>query len=186
MLDTLDGILREKLPTAIRVEVHGLGFKIAIPKIDYDLLPPTGQKVFLYTILFLKETLFELYGFLQSAKRDLFFQLIQISGIGPKTAFHILSSLSLEKFIQTVGAKDAAALARIPGIGKKTAERVILEMKDYAPASVFPSQVQDALSALMRLGYSKNKAEQALEKSLKENQDLGLEELITTSLKHLS
>lgn len=187
MLDHIQGILHSKNQDSITVSVGGIGLHISFPSIDMEQLPEIGQPVFVYTSLSLKDTSFLLFGFANEEKRSLFSALIQISGVGPKTALHLLSCMTVDQFLSYVAGGDAHAVSKVPGIGKKTAQRVILEMKDYAPAfkPAVSTQSNDAMNALIRLGYTQHKAQQALDRASSEQPSSSLEELITLSLKYL-
>src|SRR4029078_13433971 len=131
MITFLEGTLVEALPTQVVVGVHGVGYHVNIPLSSYDRLPPVGQAIKVLTHLAIREDAHVLYGFMSSGERDLFRLLVNhVSGIGPKTALDVLSGISVTSFKAAVVAGEAGILAKTKGIGKKTAERIIVELKD--------------------------------------------------------
>ncbi|MEY2598102.1 MAG: hypothetical protein RLZZ142_361 [Verrucomicrobiota bacterium] len=176
MITFLEGILVEAYPTHVVLNVHGVGYHIQIPLSSYDRLPPLGTSFQLLTHLQIREDAHVLFGFASSAERDLFRLLIHhVSGIGPKTALDVLSGCSVTSFKAAVVSGDGKALSQIKGIGKKTAERILLELKDKvgiaaaweaASATHAPSPleqgVNDAVLALIALGYKQVDAHKAL------------------------
>src|SRR5882762_9527150 len=131
MITFLEGKLVEALPTQVTVAVHGVGYELLIPLSSYDKLPPPGGAVKLLTHLAVREDAHVLYGFMTPAERDLFRLLVNsVSGIGPKLALAVLSGMSVNNFKAAVVNSDVAAISKISGLGKKTAERIILELKD--------------------------------------------------------
>jgi Holliday junction DNA helicase RuvA len=198
MITFLEGTLVEALPTHVVVGVHGVGYHVAIPLSSYDRLPPVGQPIKILTHLQIREDAHVLYGFMSHAERDLFRLLVaNVSGIGPKTALDVLSGSTVAHFKAAVVAGDAGLLAKTKGIGRKTAERIIVELKDKvgvaavweaASAAHAPTpeetQVSDAVLALISLGYKQADAHkavrQAWDKGARE-----VEELVRQSLKSL-
>ena len=176
MITFLDGTLHEALPTHDVIAVHGIGYHVSIPLSSYDKLPAVGQPIKLLTHLQVREDAHILYGFATHAERDLFRLLVtHVSGIGPKTALDVLSGISVTMFKDAVVKGDAALLSKTKGIGKKTAERIIVELKDKvgiaaaweaASASHAPSpadiQLNDAVLALIALGYKQVDAHKAV------------------------
>lgn len=198
MITFLEGTLVEALPTHVVVGVNGVGYHVAIPLSSYDKLPPVGQPIRILTHLQVREDAHVLYGFMSPAERDLFRLLVaNVSGIGPKTALDVLSGTTVANFKAAVVAGDAGLLARTKGIGKKTAERIIVELKDKvgiaaaweaASAAHAPTpeeaQVNDAVLALISLGYKQVDAH----KAVKQAWDRGardVEELVRQALKGL-
>jgi holliday junction DNA helicase RuvA len=164
----LKGRLAVKQPPTLLVDVNGVGYELEAPMSTFYGLPATGESVSLFTHLVVREDAHILYGFGSEGERRLFRGLLKISGVGPKIALGILSGASVEDFLRTVEAEDVAMLTRIPGIGRKTAERVIIEMRDSvqklkqsAPGAAQsaaalgapPSAQSEAFSALIALGY---------------------------------
>ena len=176
MITFLDGILIESLPTQIVVEVHGVGYRVLIPLSSFDKLPPTGARVRILTHLQVREDAHVLFGFMSTDERDLFRLLVNhVSGIGPKTALDVLSGISVTHFKAAVVNGDAGLLSKTKGIGKKTAERIIVELKDKvgiaaaweaASAAHAPTagqqRINDAVLALISLGYKQIEAHKAI------------------------
>ena len=169
MIGRLAGQLVEKRPPTIMVEVHGVGYEVDVPMSTFFQLPATGSSISLYTHLVVREDAHLLFGFATEQERQLFRQLLKISGIGARTALSVLSGMTVSELYQAVSAHDGARLTKIPGIGKKTAERLLLELRDKlnaGPGGAHPggdAEVRsDALHALLALGYSDKEAAQAL------------------------
>ena len=152
MIGRIAGRLLEKNPPMILVDVHGVGYEIAVPMSTFYNLPEVGAETVLLTHFIVREDAQLLYGFLTAAERSAFRELIKVSGIGPRTALSVLSGLSVEALTQALTAQDSAMLTRIPGIGKKTAERLAAGSK------------ADIVSALVALGYSEREAAAAARK----------------------
>lgn len=169
MIGRLSGKLIEKNPPQILLDVQGVAYEIDVPMSTFFLLPATGAAVSLHTHLLVREDAHLLFGFGTDQERQLFRQLLRISGIGARTALSVLSGMSVSELSQAVAAHDSARLTRIPGIGRKTAERLLLELRDKLNAGV-DSMIagddalmrSDALNALLALGYSDKEANQAL------------------------
>ena len=200
MFAYLKGILMIAHPTYAIVDVQGIGYSLFIPCRLLEELPPLGQLVQFYTTFVVREFSHTLYGFLSSQERDVFEVLMNVTGIGPKLALSLIGHLTFLELQTAVAYQDLPTLCRVPGVGKKTAERLIVELKDKLPnllslspanlaisVSDYRSQhIQDALLTLMNLGYNQNTAQKAIKQSLKdlpETADLAL--LITTSLKNI-
>ena len=162
MIVRLSGTLIERQPPSLVVDVQGVGYEVEAPLNVFDRLPADGQPLTLLTHLVVREDAQILYGFLNQADRSLFRELLKVSGIGPRLALAILSGVSGDDFALMVEAGDAQALTRLPGIGKKTAERLILEMRGKlsdlgdgtGPASAGGDASSEARAALTALGYS--------------------------------
>src|SRR5712671_3421607 len=138
MIHFLHGKLVEALPTQVTVKVNGLGYEVLIPLSSYDKLPPPGQEVKLLTHLAVREDAHTLYGFVTKAERELFRLLVNsVSGIGPKTALNILSGISATAFRGAVANSDVKSLSQISGVGKKTAERIVVELKHVCRLQIF-------------------------------------------------
>jgi len=192
MIGYLEGQLIDKSPNQILMKVGGVGYRIFIPLSTFYALPEPPATVALQIHTRLQEDALHLYGFNTQEEKDLFLQLLSIPRVGAKTALNILSGINPEDFAQALLAGDDKRLAGIPGIGKKSAARIVLELKDKLPparrprpASAGEKLMQDALSALINLGYSKNLAEKALDAA----KALGagsLEDLLRQSLKSLA
>ena len=180
MISFLQGKLVEALPTQVTVAVQGIGYEVLIPLSSYDKLPEPGLDVRLLTHLVVREDAHTLYGFMSGAERDLFRLLINtVSGIGPKIALNVLSGISVTAFRGAVATGDIKALSQISGVGKKTAERIVVELKDKIGAagaweaasaqralSPEDQKVNDAVLALMALGFKQLEAHDAVRKAL--------------------
>ena len=190
MIGSLRGILAWKAPPLLLVEAAGVGYELEAPMSTFYGLPAVGAEVRLLTHLVVREDAHVLYGFASDDERRLFRTLLKVSGVGPKIALGILSGISAEDFRQFVAAKDAAALTRIPGVGRKTAERLIVEMRDRldglsttAPetgAAPSAGPEGEAYSALVALGYKPAEATRLLEAAAHDG--ASTEELIRRAL----
>jgi Holliday junction DNA helicase RuvA len=161
LIGRLTGRLAGKNPPQVLVDVGGVGYELDVPMSTFYSLPASGENVTLYTHLSVKEDSHSLYGFATLEERSAFRQLIRISGVGPRTALSVLSGLSVGELAQAVAAQDQARLTRVPGIGKKTAERLLLELKDKLGDAVLGAggeRAGDVVHALVALGYSEKEA----------------------------
>jgi len=167
MIGRLSGVLLEKNPPQVLVDVNGVGYEVEVPMSTFYNLPDTGAKVTLLTQFVVREDAQLLYGFFSQRERETFRQLVKISGIGAKSALGILSGLSVDDLAHAIAAQDAALLVRIPGIGKKTAERLLLELRDKLPVTGTTAILSggqpaaagnDVLNALLALGYHEREA----------------------------
>ena len=189
MIGRLTGIIIEKNPPQITLDVAGVGYEIDVPMSTFYHLPATGEKVTLHTHLAVREDAHQLFGFASEAERTAFRQLLKISGIGARTALALLSGLSVAELAQAVAAQETGRLTKIPGIGKKTAERLLLELRDKMKGvvAVSPTAAQtapnDILNALLALGYNEREAQAAL-KALPA--DVSVSDGIRQALKSLS
>ncbi|MDP2808581.1 MAG: Holliday junction branch migration protein RuvA [Rhodocyclaceae bacterium] len=174
MIGRLTGILIEKNPPQITVDVGGVGYEIDVPMGTFYNLPAAGEKVALHTHLVVREDAHLLFGFLTEGERVMFRQLLKISGIGARTALALLSGLSVHELAQAVALQETGRLVKIPGIGKKTAERLLLELKDKLPkmnlssgakvsaGETAPDAASDIVNALLALGYNEREALSAM------------------------
>ena len=179
MIDSITGIIQRKEPTNLFIDMNGLVFNISICLKDYEELPDLNQEITILTYLNVREDLMELYGFLEHDRRNLFIQLIGVSGIGPRTAINLLSNISVTHFKENIVAEDVKSLSLIPGIGPKTAKRIILDIrekitKDKATTedldvSKINFTYDDIYTALSSLGYRKNQIDKAIKQLTKEN-----------------
>ncbi len=190
MIGRLAGQLIEKRPPTIVVDVQGVGYEVDVPMSTFFLLPATGAAVTLHTHLIVREDAHLLFGFATDEERQVFRKLLKISGVGARTALAVLSGMSVSELYQAISAHDGARLTRIPGIGKKTAERLLLELRDKLNAGIGlnPSggtvEIRsDALNALLALGYSDKEASHALAKITPETP---VQEALRAALKLLS
>jgi Holliday junction DNA helicase RuvA len=190
MIGRLTGVIAEKAPPQVLIDVGGVGYEVDVPMSTFYNLPKLGERTTLLTHFVVREDAQVLYGFGSAAERQAFRQLIKVSGVGPRMALSLLSGLSVAELAQAISVQEAGRLTRIPGIGKKTAERLLLELKGKlgaelgaAPVSVKSEAQADVLQALVALGYSDKEAAAAL-KALPE--DVGVSEGIKLALKSLA
>lgn len=171
MIGRLRGTLIEKRPPWLVLDVQGVGYEVEAPLSTFDHLPEIGRETVLYTHMVVREDAQLLYGFSKESDRALFRQLLKVSGIGAKMGIGILSGISVDGFVHAIQEREVAVLTRLPGVGKKTAERLIVELRDRlsdynfvlpmtaaAFRSAAPDPVNDAVSALIALGYKPNEA----------------------------
>jgi len=165
MIGRIAGKLLEKHPPQIVVDVHGVGYELYVPMSTFYQLPATGAEVSLFTHLVVREDAHQLYGFATEPERHAFRQLLKISGVGARTALSVLSGLSVADLREAVRSQDSGRLTKIPGIGKKTAERLLLELRDKLEALSVAStaakgdgQAGDITNALLALGYNEREA----------------------------
>ncbi len=200
MITHIDGRLVEKTPTYVVIDCGGVGYYINISLNTFSRLPE-GERCKLYTHLAIREDAHVLYGFIDNAERQLFLQLTSVSGVGPATARMILSSLGAKEIIEAVTHNQAKVLQACKGVGAKTAELIVVSLKDkltkemilsggvtemFAGASVSSPLKEEALSALIMLGFTKNVADKALDKVIKASGDaLTVEQLIKLALKNI-
>lgn len=198
MIGRLTGILLEKQPPHVLVDVQGVGYELDAPMSTFYKLPSLGDKVTLHTHMVVREDAQLLYAFADKRERELFRELIRLNGVGPKLALALMSGLDVDELIRAVQAQDTSALVRVPGVGKKTAERLLIELRDrfkawdILPGSFKPltggttaaapvSHSADAVSALISLGYKPQEASRAI--ATVEEEGLSSEELIRRALK---
>lgn len=194
MIGRLRGVLVKKEPPALLVDVGGVGYELEAPMTTFYDLPATGETVTLFTHLVVREDAHLLFGFAREGQRRLFRNLLKVNGVGPRVALSILSGLSDEEFVRAIQQEDVDRLTRVPGIGKKTAERLIVEMRDKlagevsieAPASSSApvDAVSEAVNALVALGYKPNEASRMVRGV--SAQGLGTEEIIRQALKSVA
>jgi Holliday junction DNA helicase RuvA len=190
MIGRLSGTLLEKNPPQILLDVQGVGYEVDVPMSTFYNLPALNEKVVLLTEFIVREDAHLLYGFLTQEERIAFRQLLKISGVGPKLALSVLSGLSMSDLAMAVANKDATRLTKIPGVGKKTAERLLLELQGKfvaaagaTTAAVLESAGNDIVNALLGLGYKDKEAEWAAKQLPK---DVSLSDGIRQALKLLS
>jgi len=191
MIGRISGILLDKTPPLALIDCNGVGYECEVPMSTFYLLPQVGDKVTLLTHFVVREDAQLLFGFGTNQERLMFRQLLKVNGIGAKSALAILSGLSIDELIQAVSLQEAGLLTRVPGIGKKTAERLLLELKDKftldsalsIKGSGMASISQDVLNALIALGYNERESLNAV-KSLDIN--LAVNDGIKQALKYLS
>jgi Holliday junction DNA helicase RuvA len=191
MIEHVRGVLQYKSPAFIVIETGGIGYKISLPLSSYGLLPAEGDEIKINTYLHCREDGLSLYGFLNQEERDFFLLLISISKIGPKSALRMLSSLSPSEFKKAIKRGDLITLIDIPGIGKKTAQRLILELKErIAEEEIIEGGdeelARDALSALLSLEYTRNEARKAINQVINASkEEIDLASLIKEALKYI-
>ncbi len=198
MIDFISGTLAEKTPTRIVVQVNGIGFEIQISLNTYQHLPPQNETVTVKTYLHVREDMLQLYGFAASEERMIFKGLISVSGIGPKLAQTILSGIVSTELLQAIQNSDLDRLTSISGVGKKTAQRLVVELKEkfiqmgLVPDSDLDQAItmlttveQEALMALISLGYKKPTVEKALSKVRKAGAPESVEQLIKQALQQI-
>jgi len=190
VIGRIAGILVEKNFPQVIVSCNGVGYEIDVPMSTFYPLPRTGEEVTLLTHLVVREDAHLLYGFLTAGERAAFRQLLKISGVGPKVALSVLSGLSVEDLSAAVASEDSARLQKVPGIGKKTAERLVLELRDKLPKALpgvagpdASAASSDVVNALLGLGYNEREAQAAV-KSLPP--DLQIADAIRQALKTLA
>jgi Holliday junction DNA helicase RuvA len=193
----LKGLLAEKAPNRLTVDVGGVGYDVLVPLSTFYVIGEPGAAVALRIHTHVREDVIALYGFASALEQDLFERLISISGIGPKLALAVLSGIDPGELVRAIRTQDVARLVRIPGVGKKTAERIGLELKDRLPLAG-PSaagQLEDApgdglrndlLSALINLGYNRQVAEKAVDSAVKKTPDGSFEDVLRDILRGMT
>ena len=190
MIGRLSGLLAEKAPPQVLLDVGGVAYEVDVPMSTFYNLPGVGERVTLLTHFVVREDAQLLYGFLTAAERSTFREVVKISGVGPRTALAILSGLSVAELANAVATQDGARLVKVPGIGKKTAERLLLELKgklgpdlSLPPSAALGDSGNDIVQALVALGYNDREAQAAL-KALPAG--VGVSEGIKLALKALN
>jgi holliday junction DNA helicase RuvA len=186
----LRGKLMQKDPARVIIDVHGVGYEVCIPLTTFSSLPDLGAEVSIDIHTHVREDIIALYGFSTRRERAIFEKLMTISGIGPKLAVTILSGGSVEDLVGAIKRGDLARLTAIPGVGKKTAERIVLELKDkfkeFAEAAPKPTVEVDVVSALENLGYTRAIAESALHRAANGDRDAAFDVLFKRTLQILT
>jgi len=196
MIGFLTGSLIEKSPTQVVLDVSGIGYEIAIPLSTFEKLTSTNERCALFTHLHVREDVLQLYGFATKDEKQLFQHLISVTGVGPKLALSVLSGCTVEGFCRYIQNNEIASLTAIPGIGKKTAERLVMELRDrlahFKPAESGRARTkvdrveEEAILALVSLGYPRAAAEKALAAVIAEGQGgLAVEDLIKQALRRI-
>jgi holliday junction DNA helicase RuvA len=201
MIDFIKGKLCSMTPSTVVIDIGSIGYKIFIPVNLYGKLPNIGSEIILHTSLIIRENSQALYGFHSLSERELFEMLIGVTGIGPKLGLCIIGHMSAEQLQKSISNHDIATLSKIPGIGKKTAERLIIEVRDKIVSLLPPDpsdlivnipqnsktqSIRDAISALINLGYNQVTAQKAVKKTLENRpNDVDLAALITESLNYV-
>ena len=191
MIGRLTGTLLEKQPPLVLLDVQGVGYEVNVPMSTFYTLPDTGEVIILHTYLVVREDVHLLFGFATDTERQVFRQLVKISGVGARTALAVLSGLSVSDLYQAVVDQDSRQIIQVPGIGKRTAERLLLELRDKLSSDMIgtdghasSSKVNnDVLNALLALGYNEREASWAIKKL---SLDISVSEGIREALKFLS
>jgi Holliday junction DNA helicase RuvA len=199
VIGRIRGVLVDKKPPEIQIDVAGICYEVQVPMSTLYQLPELGKEITLHTHFVVREDAQLLYGFFEEKDKSMFRSLIKINGVGPKMALGILSSMEANEFVRAVRSNDINAIVKMPGIGKKTAERLLIEMRDrlkdwdgeeggiQVPVSAGASITSDAETALISLGYKPQQAAHAIAAVLKTNPEIqGSEELIRHSLKSMA
>jgi holliday junction DNA helicase RuvA len=205
MIAHLSGTLLSKQPNSVIVDVGGVGYELIIPVSTFYELEDTGANTQLRVYTHVREEALQLYGFKTARERELFLQIISVSGIGPKIAITLLSGMNANEIIASIRTNNLARLTSIPGVGRKTAERLVVELRDKITALSSPALEEefagegdrragsspdamrdDALSALLNLGYQKASAEKAIKAAIDEGGDLSVELILRRGLRSLS
>ena len=205
MIAHLSGTLLSKHATSVILDVAGVGYEVTIPLSTFYELEDAGSKVQLRIYTHVREDALQLYGFKSARERELFLRLISVSGVGPKLGITLLSGMSADEIIASIRTNNLARLTLVPGIGRKTAERLVIELRDkvaslsspeleeeLGPESGGPavssedSMRSDALSALLNLGYQRSSAEKAVATAINEGGDLSVESILRNSLRKLA
>lgn len=201
MIAALTGKLIEKDANSVVIDAGGVGYEVTIPLSTFYLLGEPGAEVSLRIYTYVREDTLQLFGFSSAAERTLFLKLIAVSGIGPRLAVSMLSGMSPDEIVAAIRTDNLAALTSVPGVGKKTAERMVIELRDkiadIAPAEAAkaatatgsdaePDAFEDALSALINLGYKPKAAERELRKAMREGTEMSVQKLLKRSLQLLA
>ena len=194
MIAQLSGRLLRKSPQAVVIDVAGVGYRAYIPVSTFCRLGEEGAAVSLRIHTHVREDSLALFGFASAAEHDLFERLIDVNGVGPRLAVSILSGIEADDLVEALRSSDVARLVRIPGVGRKTAERLVVELKDKMPPAVTAGQPapaavtprEDLLSALANLGYSRAEAERGVERALREDGTGRFEDLLRRALQVVS
>jgi len=204
MIAHLSGTLLSKQATSVILDVSGVGYEVSIPLSTFYELEDAGSTVQLRIYTHVREDALQLYGFKTARERELFLRLISVSGIGPKLGITLLSGMSADEMISSIRTNNLAKLTLIPGVGRKTAERLVMELRDKVAslsaeveeelgtktdATAVPTEDSmraDALSALLNLGYQRNAAEKAVTAAMSETSDVSVESILRSSLRKLA
>jgi Holliday junction DNA helicase RuvA len=200
MIAHLTGILFNKNPQSVILDTAGVGYQIFIPLSTFYQLPDEMEKVSLYVYTHVREDMLQLFGFQTVTEKEIFLQLISVSGIGPKLALNILSGIGIEDLLGAIVNADSERIAAVPGVGKKTSQRITLELKEKVSDLLKGIEVQprekvqiknkeifdDALSALINLGYPNRSAKNAIENVLHNDSEINLDTLLKEALRNLA
>ncbi len=200
MIAYVTGTIFSKNPQSVVVDIHGIGYQIFIPLSTFYQLPDETKTVSLYVYTHVREDILQLFGFQTEMEKQVFLLLISVSGIGPKVALNILSGMGFEELLSAIVREDSEKISSIPGVGKKTSQRIILELKEKASKIAEGIEVapeakleirdreiyEDALSALINLGYPSKAAKKAIEAALRNGHEMNIETLLKEALRNLA
>lgn len=196
MIAHLRGRILRKSPQEVVVETAGVGYRVAIPVSTFCRLADEGQETTLRIHTHVREDTIALFGFLTPGEQDLFERLIEVAGVGPKLAVNILSGIEAPDLAAAIRTSDLARLTRVPGVGKKTAERLVVELKDKMPPALAGAEApapapptgpkEDLLSALAHLGYTRQEAERGVDRALREEPEGRFEDLLRRALRNVA
>jgi holliday junction DNA helicase RuvA len=200
MIAYVRGTIFSKNPQSVVVDIHGIGYQIFIPLSTFYQLPDETKTVSLYVYTHVREDILQLFGFQTETEKQVFLLLISVSGIGPKVALNILSGMGFEELLNAIVREDSDKISSIPGVGKKTSQRIILELKEKASKIAEGIEVtpeakleirdreiyEDALSALINLGYPSKAAKKAIEAALRNGHEMNIEMLLKEALRNLA
>ncbi len=200
MIAHLTGILFSKSPQSVVVDTAGVGYQIFVPLSTFYQLPDEMEKVSLHVYTHVREDMLQLFGFQTEAEKEIFLLLISVSGIGPKLALNILSGIGIKELLSAIVSADSERIVAIPGVGKKTSQRITLELKEkvsdiYEGIEVLPMEkvqirnkeiFDDALSALINLGYPSRSAKIVIENVLRNDNDINLDTLLKEALRNMA
>ncbi len=195
MIDSIRGRLIQKTPTYIVVETHGVGFRLLISLSSFEAFDDVGNEISVLTYLHVREDVLQLFGFAREEERELFLHLISVTGVGPRSAQSILSGITVEELKRAIRNQEIDVLTSAPGVGKKTAERLVLELREKIGGGksdrktippIIPNSVgEEAVLALMSLGYKRVRAQEKVQRNLQKRPSLSVEELIRRVLREL-
>jgi Holliday junction DNA helicase RuvA len=189
LIGSIEGVIGYKEPALVRVVCGGIGCDVQVPMSTYEAVGEVGETIRLETYLHVKEDILQLYGFRTAEEKEVFVKVIGVRGIGPRIALGILSSLPVRRFIEALQAEDAGVLSEIPGVGRKTAERLVVDLKDRFPELVAPvgrsdfgREEEEAIKALLALGFTATQARRAVRDAVREGDGAGTEEIVKRAL----
>jgi Holliday junction DNA helicase RuvA len=200
MIAYVRGTIFSKNPQSVVVDIHGIGYQIFIPLSTFYQLPDETKTVSLYVYTHVRQDILQLFGFQTEMEKQVFLLLISVSSIGPKVALNILSGMGFEELLSAIVREDSEKISSIPGVGKKTSQRIILELKEKASKIAEGIEVapeakleirdreiyEDALSALINLGYPSKAAKKAIEAALRNGHEMNIETLLKEALRNLA
>ncbi|MDC7123918.1 MAG: Holliday junction branch migration protein RuvA [Spirochaetales bacterium] len=174
MINSLNGIITQKDESKICIELNGIEWELIMPFNSINKLPPTGEKAKIYTYLQHSQDIMQLFGFFSQRERSLFFDLIKVNGVGPRQAIKILSGIEIDDFIKQLDDNDLDSLTRLPGLGKKTAQKIILALRgnlSFTEPATSNNEYNDIINALVDMGFDRKSSEKAVTNASKEQKD---------------